>query len=142
MVEDVLVPLVENTEFAVSFVLILVVVEDVLVLCSQECNKVCSQGLNPCCGGRCSSTSYYNRTWESFQCLNPCCGGRCSSTDFEEAGASVGKTVLILVVVEDVLVLVRQRIKGNGDWCLNPCCSGRCSSTVQKQLVTRRLQVS
>ena len=33
-----------------SFVLILVVVEDVLVLCVCVC-------LNPCCGGRCSSTT-------------------------------------------------------------------------------------
>ena len=35
--------------------------------------------------------------------LNPCCGGRCSSTP-SQYGNSVQFTVLILVVVEDVLV--------------------------------------
>ena len=41
---------------------------------------------------------------------------------------TVGRDVLILVVVEDVLVHLndegRQMIS-----CLNPCCGGRCSST-------------
>ena len=35
--------------------------------------------------------------------LNPCCGGRCSSTTTSLMNASI-PTVLILVVVEDVLV--------------------------------------
>ena len=36
--------------------------------------------------------------------LNPCCGGRCSSTD-DLTLCKIGLNVLILVVVEDVLVL-------------------------------------
>ena len=61
-------------------VLILVVVEDVLVLLHLWCKDRSSCSLNPCCGGRCSST------------------GR---------STCIGKllSVLILVVVEDVIVL-------------------------------------
>ncbi len=37
-------------------VLILVVVEDVLVHAKASVNPVLTTSLNPCCGGRCSST--------------------------------------------------------------------------------------
>ena len=40
-------------------------------------------------------------------CLNPCCGGRCSSTP-NILGITNPFGVLILVVVEDVLVLIQQ----------------------------------
>ena len=40
-------------------VLILVVVEDVLVLLTLEKSGEADIGLNPCCGGRCSSTELY-----------------------------------------------------------------------------------
>lgn len=40
-------------------VLILVVVEDVLVHAKRFTNVVGTKGLNPCCGGRCSSTELY-----------------------------------------------------------------------------------
>ena len=39
-----------------SGVLILVVVEDVLVHTNASVNPVLTTCLNPCCGGRCSST--------------------------------------------------------------------------------------
>ncbi len=38
--------------------------------------------------------------------LNPCCGGRCSSTCYRYDYLAKSVIVLILVVVEDVLVLV------------------------------------
>ena len=56
-------------------------VEDVLVHEEGEFNKLKNRSLNPCCGGRCSST------WDN-----------CTRSIFERG-------VLILVVVEDVLVL-------------------------------------
>ena len=56
MVEDVLVLFQEYVQSNVSCVLILVVVEDVLVLWSRWPNRSRSSSLNPCCGGRCSST--------------------------------------------------------------------------------------
>ena len=40
-------------------VLILVVVEDVLVHGKVDANASVNPGLNPCCGGRCSSTELY-----------------------------------------------------------------------------------
>ena len=65
----------------------------------------------------------------NIQCLNPCCSGRCSSTRLHQPWWATGKSVLILVVVEDVLVLNEE--ESYKDWSdrLNPCCSGRCSST-------------
>ena len=107
MVEDVLV-LSAKSEWSIGsdVVLILVVVEDVLVLKVSSKVMYKTTGLNPCCGGRCSSTRDKKpyRTSDVL-CLNPCCGGRCSSTP-----ASKGKSVL-----------PKKR--------LNPCCGGRCSST-------------
>ena len=41
------------------------------------------------------------------------------------------KAVLILVVVEDVLVPIRQVAMGAAAVRLNPCCGGRCSSTYE-----------
>ena len=41
----------------------------------------------------------------TFVSLNPCCGGRCSSTSNLRVYAGKWSVVLILVVVEDVLVL-------------------------------------
>ena len=64
-------------------------------------------------------------------CLNPCCGGRCSSTDWHLSLTSL-LTVLILVVVEDVLVPSKMMMKLLKIQCLNPCCGGRCSSTLTK----------
>ena len=61
-------------------VLILVVVEDVLVHAKRFTNVVGTKGLNPCCGGRCSSTRQMSRELTDDESLNPCCGGRCSST--------------------------------------------------------------
>ena len=57
VVEDVLV-LQEQSTVTVFWqcVLILVVVEDVLVLRLQQLMMLRSMSLNPCCGGRCSST--------------------------------------------------------------------------------------
>ena len=43
-------------------------------------------------------------TSDFLVCLNPCCGGRCSSTASAVVVASQYGNVLILVVVEDVLV--------------------------------------
>ena len=44
-----------------------------------------------------------------MKCLNPCCGGRCSSTLLIENDKVIVVKVLILVVVEDVLVLDKAR---------------------------------
>ena len=65
-------------------------------------------------------------------CLNPCCGGRCSSTA-RIITNKVKAKVLILVVVEDVLVPEDLDSQIYGENCLNPCCGGRCSSTRLKQ---------
>ena len=57
MVEDVLVQLsLLGLEKMLKQVLILVVVEDVLVLHEEGQGGAPVLGLNPCCGGRCSST--------------------------------------------------------------------------------------
>ena len=56
VVEDVLVPFLICLRDALTTVLILVVVEDVLVLISLVMMVVGELCLNPCCGGRCSST--------------------------------------------------------------------------------------
>ena len=61
--------------------------------------------------------------------LNPCCGGRCSSTMKISVKGGGNLAVLILVVVEDVLVLVTRGREAKKAGCLNPCCGGRCSST-------------
>ena len=61
-------------------VLILVVVEDVLV------------------------PEHRSRLRAIHSRLNPCCGGRCSSTALELVNYIENTQVLILVVVEDVLV--------------------------------------
>ena len=60
VVEDVLVQVVERA-FAQTdgSVLILVVVEDVLVRLTTLTSKRFIKSLNPCCGGRCSSTELY-----------------------------------------------------------------------------------
>ena len=55
-------------------------VEDVLVRVDAEGKILEPNGLNPCCGGRCSSTKILPRSAMCLWCLNPCCGGRCSST--------------------------------------------------------------
>ena len=60
--------------------------------------------LNPCCGGRCSSTDSSCSHRTCYLCLNPCCGGRCSSTPGDYKIHTDETGVLILVVVEDVLV--------------------------------------
>ena len=85
-------------------VLILVVVEDVLVLIKDLTDNDASESLNPCCGGRCSSTYSKDCIVSEIVSLNPCCGGRCSSTMMAIIEAA-SRAVLILVVVEDVLVL-------------------------------------
>ena len=56
VVEDVLVQQQKVTKVCSSHVLILVVVEDVLVLTIDGLDGVRTISLNPCCGGRCSST--------------------------------------------------------------------------------------
>ncbi len=81
-------------------------VEDVLVLVAQRISVFILRGLNPCCGGRCSSTFVMNIFSNLRVCLNPCCGGRCSSTP-------------------------RLYNKQHSTNSLNPCCGGRCSSTVK-----------
>ena len=91
--------------------------------------------------------------------LNPCCDGRCSSTTISsiEEGFEVG--VSILVVMDDALVLTEEEIKavvqavsilvvmddalvpndatvGVGESIgLNPCCDGRCSSTRETETI-------
>ena len=66
--------------------------------------------------------------------LNPCCGGRCSSTSSGLSKVNA-MLVLILVVVEDVLVRMELGMKLSSAMSLNPCCGGRCSSTVKLQLL-------
>ena len=61
--------------------------------------------------------------------LNPCCGGRCSSTSVSLNEKLYSFNVLILVVVEDVLVPTRANASAKSVESLNPCCGGRCSST-------------
>ena len=82
VVEDVLVPkkVYRQRHAEAKAVLILVVVEDVLVLFSLLSHNFLTLSLNPCCGGRCSSTPQPNVAQPAPQ------------------------QVLILVVVEDVLV--------------------------------------
>ncbi len=89
-------------------VLILVVVEDVLVLVRKYTSTVKDSS------------------------LNPCCGGRCSSTFMSKVLPQPMVRVLILVVVEDVLVHVMGIIGLIILISLNPCCGGRCSSTYCK----------
>ena len=82
VVEDVLVPATQQpAPQQPAPVLILVVVEDVLVH-KKNIGSKGTKSLNPCCSGRCSSTS---------------------PTMFLTMGDRI---VLILVVVEDVLVLI------------------------------------
>ena len=60
MVEDVLVHItIMNDKKWSNYVLILVVVEDVLVLQVSGILRLHELCLNPCCGGRCSSTSSF-----------------------------------------------------------------------------------
>ena len=66
------------------------------------------KSLNPCCGGRCSSTAKKAGKNLEIQSLNPCCGGRCSSTGVTNS-SNWYISVLILVVVEDVLVPPKER---------------------------------
>ena len=56
VVEDVLVRVIQQTTFNKQQVLILVVVEDVLVQLKILLLIQFLISLNPCCGGRCSST--------------------------------------------------------------------------------------
>ncbi len=48
-------------------------------------------------------------------CLNPCCGGRCSSTFKKVVDELKSVKVLILVVVEDVLVQIEELININNN---------------------------
>ena len=114
----------------VWMVLILVVVEDVLVLRHTAMSARQIAGLNPCCGGRCSSTFFLKKLVpRGREGLNPCCGGRCSSTHVMIAGnfATVclnpccGGRCSSTPIMKDFKKVV--------DECLNPCCGGRCSST-------------
>ena len=98
--------LVENTEFAVSFVLILVVVDDGLVQ------------------ARLKSLSF------TQMCLNPCCSGRWSRTTQTFDETRISQFVLILVVVDDGLVHYHKGVVVRPDNGLNPCCSGRWSRTL------------
>ena len=60
VVEDVLVHVNSvGNNVSANYVLILVVVEDVLVLLKKGARVICFARLNPCCGGRCSSTELY-----------------------------------------------------------------------------------
>ena len=74
----------------------------------------------------------------SLLSLNPCCGGRCSSTFACFQGNKLNLVVLILVVVEDVLVLLGLEKMLKQDVGLNPCCGGRCSSTSFKKTRDQR----
>ena len=56
VVEDVLVHGCKDYSYSSLWVLILVVVEDVLVLRLHQPSDTARVCLNPCCGGRCSST--------------------------------------------------------------------------------------
>ena len=86
--------------------------EDVLVPINIALNEKSRVGLNPCCGGRCSSTYQRKELRKVKECLNPCCGGRCSSTNII-AFLEKFKKVLILVVVEDVLVQTKTNLFTN-----------------------------
>ena len=78
--EDVLVPYKKNSFQRTRSVLILVVVEDVLVQMVMSSLMKLTVSLNPCCSGRCSSTSSKSEWSMGSDGLNPCCSGRCSST--------------------------------------------------------------
>ena len=103
-------------------------VEDVLVLQKQLVTRRLLVCLNPCCGGRCSSTPNILGITNPFGVL--------ILVVVEDVLVLVSfpdsvelTTVLILVVVEDVLVLSRTSEKTASHMRLNPCCGGRCSST-------------
>ena len=49
------------------------------------------KGLNPCCGGRCSSTAAKRAYKKAANSLNPCCGGRCSSTELYKTKLIINK---------------------------------------------------
>ena len=89
----------------VSFVLILVVVED---------------GLVP---------DFSRSQWRHPSRLNPCCSGRWSRTILKIKIMATLTVVLILVVVEDGLVRTAAGLSELTDEGLNPCCSGRWSRT-------------
>ena len=110
-------------------ILILVVVENGLVRRMYHFCILWNLGLNPCCSGRWSRTLYIYSYSKHQICLNPCCSGRWSRTEcfkmFRHLLNSLNpccsgrwtrtfrtllefvmeKSVLILVVVDDGLVL-------------------------------------
>ena len=127
-------------------------VEDVLVLQKQLVTRRLLVCLNPCCGGRCSSTPNILGITNPFGVLIlvvvedvlvlsqavvvPSQYGVLILVVVEDVLVLVSfpdsvelTTVLILVVVEDVLVLSRTSEKTASHMRLNPCCGGRCSST-------------
>ena len=104
--EDVLVLAIRQVAMGAAGVLILVVVEDVLVHTPQTKQPTSDWRLNPCCGGRCSSTIMKKNEFKFDGSLNPCCGGRCSSTAYKA-------------------------FNNQSLTSLNPCCGGRCSSTAR-----------
>ena len=114
-------------EYQGTIVLILIVVEDGLVLIINLIIGELYYGLNPCCSGRWSRTEQWKNLKLEKECLNPCCSGRWSRT-FKKLKAAKFKTVLILVVVDDGLVLVLL-VPALCRISLNPCCSGRWTCT-------------
>ena len=120
-----------------SYVSILVMLDDALVLYEGYESLRSEVCLNPCYAGRCSSTSWTRfarmRAWS----LNPCYAGRCSSTGTFGYDDIHIKSVSILVMLDDALVLTYEKQRLATYYCsLNPCYAGRCSST---QLSTRVL---
>ena len=90
-------------------------VEDVLVPHYYWTFSETQTCLNPCCGGRCSSTCTLAAIVAFCAgCLDPCCGGRCSST-YKKTRSRGREAVLILVVVKDVLVHISLELEDPED---------------------------
>ena len=80
MVEDVLVPVNHSAMSASQIVLILVVVEDVLVHALEKMRSSIRQVLILVVVEDVLVPLFLNFNINFEPCLNPCCGGRCSST--------------------------------------------------------------
>ena len=134
-------------------VLILVVVEDGLVPKLMVANQHRITYLNPCCSGRRSSTYRSHLHKRQMLCLNPYCSGRRSSTyrshlhkrqmlclnpycsgrwsrTHSPSRNGSSRSVLILIVVDDGLVLKKAVWAMFQVKSLNPYCSGRWSRTL------------
>ena len=90
--------------------------------------------LNPCCAGRCSSTT--SKVAQRFTLIVSILVVLDDALVHEERQQNI-KTVLvsILVVLDDALVHLETGYLQNTHLRLNPCCAGRCSSTPEPEMV-------